>query len=238
MTQKNNLSPRSFEDFHYERPNLATVTESFEKHLASFGKAASAEAQSLSLQHLNAIREEFGAMYNLCLVRHTSNTEDPVFEAENQYFDEATPDFEALNHRFYEAILQSSFRSQLEEILGSQLFTLAQMALKTFNPSILSNLQEENALSTAYTKIKAQAKIEFNGETYNLSRLAPLEVASDRDLRQKASEAKWTFYASHVDSTEHIFDKMVKTRHEIAQKLGFNNFVEVGYARMRRLWSN
>ena len=33
---------------------------------------------------------------------------------------------------------------------------------------------------------------------------------------------------------ERIFDDMVKTRHRIAQQLGFQNFVEVGYARMRR----
>jgi Oligoendopeptidase F len=33
---------------------------------------------------------------------------------------------------------------------------------------------------------------------------------------------------------EGIFDQMVRVRHNIALKLGFRNFVEVGYARMRR----
>lgn len=231
----NNMHPTpSFETFEYERPDLEAVTASFDKYLTDFEKSASAEDQSISLQHLNAIREEFGAMFNLCLVRHTSNTQDPFFEQENQYFDENMPAFEALNNRFYQALLHSPFRPKLEEMLGNQLFTLANLALKTFKPAIMEGLQAENALSTEYTKIKAQAKIEFDGETYNLSSIAPVELSSDRNLRQKASAAKWSFYASHAGTMEDIFDKMVKLRHEISQKLGFKNFVEVGYARMRR----
>ncbi len=234
MNQNNNSTTPPFESFQYQRPDLSAVTESFDKYLAEFEKGDSAEAQSVSLQHLNTIREEFGAMYNLCLVRHTCNTKDAFFEAENEYFDEATPTLEALNSRFYQALLQSPFRDKLEQLLGKQLFTLATLALKTFKPVILESLQAENALSTEYTKLKAQAEIEFNGETYNLSSIAPLEISSDRAMRQKASAAKWAFYASHAETMEHIFDKMVQLRHDISQKLGFKNFVEVGYARMRR----
>lgn len=234
MTHNTNLRPPSFESFQYTRPDLSAVTESFDKHLSDFENASSVEAQSLSLQHLNDIREEFGAMFNLCLVKHTSNTQDPFFEQENQYFDETMPAFEALNNRFYKALLSSPFRDKLEQLLGNQIFTLANLALKTFKPVILESLQAENALSTEYTKLKAQAKIEFDGEMYNLSSLAPLELSSDRSMRQKASAAKWSFYAKHAPTMEQIFHKMVRLRHEISQKLGFKNFVEVGYARMRR----
>jgi M3 family oligoendopeptidase len=235
MNQENHQTvPSSFESFQYTRPDIAVVTASFDLHLASFEQGSSAEAQLRCLDRLNEVRDAFGSMYNLCLVRHTSNTEDPFYELENQYFDETIPAFEALNNRFYQALLQSPFRVELEEKLGKQLFTLANLALKTFKPAILSLLQAENALITAYTKIKAQAKIEFNGVPYNLSSLAPLEISSDRGIRQKAAEAKWAFYAQNADNIEDTFDKMVGIRHEIAQKLGFNNFVEVGYARMRR----
>lgn len=234
MTKLNDLQPRLFDSFEYIRPDIDAVTASFDKLLVAFEKGNSAAAQSKILQQLNAIREEFGSMLNLCLVRHTSNTEDSFFEQENQYFDETIPAFEALNNRFYKAILSSPFQPQLEEMLGSQLFTLANLALKTFQPSILKGLQQENALSTEFTKLKAQAKIDFNGKTYNLSSLASIEVSSDRALRQKAAEAKWAFYAGHAEKLEQIFDNMVKVRHEMAQKLGFKNFVELGYARMCR----
>lgn len=234
MAIGNYQTPLSFDAFEYHRPNLDSVSDAFEQLLESFKNAKSVEAQNKSLQQLNVLREEFGSMYNLCIVRHTSNTADPFFEAENNYFDENLPAFEALNTRFYDALLQSPFRPLLEQLLGKQLFTLAALALKTFKPVILESLQLENALSTEYTKLKAQAKIEFQGNSYNLSSISPFELSSDRDVRQQASDAKWAFYSANAPAMEQIFDRMVKLRHEIAQKLGFKDFVEVGYARMRR----
>ncbi|MBL7827086.1 MAG: M3 family oligoendopeptidase [Saprospiraceae bacterium] len=234
MTRIDNALTVTFDTFEYERPDLHAIAGTFEKLLESFYKAASAASQLQILQQLNALREEFGAMYNLCLVRHTCDTTDPFFEQENQYFDETIPEFDALNTRFYEALLHSPFRKELEDALGSQLFTLAGLAVKTFKPSILESLQAENALSTEYTKLKAQARIDFEGETYNLSSILPLELSDNRETRKKAADAKWSFYASNSESVEQIFHDMVRLRHEIALKLGYNNFVEVGYARMRR----
>lgn len=224
----------TFESFPYVRPEIAEVTQQFEKHLLRFQNAQTAAEQSRSLSRLNAVREEFWTMYNLCYVRHTANTADVFYEKENDYFDENLPAFEALNNRFSRALLASPFREVLEQKFGKQLFTLAELALKTFQPSILEDLQQENALGTEYNKLKAQAKIEFDGATYNLSSIHPLEIAGDRFLRQRANEAKWHFFAENAPAIEGIFDKMLRLRHRMARELGFKNFIEVGYARMRR----
>lgn len=224
----------TFESFPYERPDLATVTSTFERHLCAFEQAQTLEEQSSAIHRLNTVREEFGTMYNLCYIRHTVNTADPYYEQENTYFDENLPAYEELVNRFYEALLQSPFRADLEKEYGAQLFVLAELSLKTFRPEILEDLQQENALSTEYTKIKAQARIEFEGNTYNLSNLMPLELSDDRNLRRRAAEAKWNFYAGNAPTVEVIFDNMVRVRHKIARALGYKNFVEVGYARMRR----
>jgi M3 family oligoendopeptidase len=227
-------TPATFDDFQYIRPDMGAISAAFDQYLAQFERAASAEAQSQALEALNAVREEFGTMYNLCYVRHTSNTADTFYEQENNYFDENLPTFEALSNRLSQALLASPFREALEQKFGKQLFTLSELALKTFQPAILQDLQAENALSTEYTKLKAQAKVEFDGKTYNLSNIQPLELSDDRSVRQRAAEAKWAYYAQKVEAVEDIFDRMVRLRHNMAQRLGFRNFVEVGYARMRR----
>ena len=224
----------TFDQFPYTRPDMLTVQADFEKYLHAFEQAPTPAEQVMSLTQLNNVREEFGTMYNLCYVRHTSNTGDPFYEAENQYFDEILPAYEALANRFSRALLDSPFREILEQNFGDQLFVLAELNLKTFQPDILEDLQLENALSTEYTKLKAQAKIEFNGGTYNLSNILPMELSDDREIRRGAAEAKWAYYANNAAAVEDIFDQMVKVRHCIAQKLGYRNFVEVGYARMRR----
>jgi M3 family oligoendopeptidase len=224
----------TFESFAYRRPDIQTLAEGFEKNLAGFEQAKVLSAQSRYLNRLNDLREEFWTMYNLCYIRHTSDTKDAFYEKENEYFDEHLPAYEALNNRFFRALLNAPFRGALEKKYGNQLFNLAELALKTFQPTILEDLQKENTLSTEYTKIKAQATIAFNGQTYNLSSIQPLEIADDRLVRKEASTAKWQFYASQSATVENIFDQMVKTRHKMARELGYKNFVEVGYARMRR----
>ncbi|MDO8368541.1 MAG: M3 family oligoendopeptidase, partial [Saprospiraceae bacterium] len=122
----------------------------------------------------------------------------------------------------------------LADKYGKHLFILAEVSLKTFQPSILEDLKQENALSTEYTKIKARAKVEFEGKSYNLSSLLPIELSDDRNTRKNATTAKWGFYSENAGAIEQIFDQMVKIRHSMAQKLGFDTFTEVGYARMHR----
>lgn len=224
----------TFDEFQYARPDMAEVSQIFEKHLAQLETALDFSQQQEALEHIVAVREEFSSMFNLCYVRHTINTADPFYESENQYFDEYSPSFEALNNRFFRTLLASPFREALTRKFGSHLFTLAEISLKTFQPAILEDLQKENALSTEYTKIKARAKIEFEGHAYNLSNMLPIELSDDRATRKKATEAKWNFYAENTEAMESLFDRMVKLRHGIAQKLGYKSFTDVGYARMRR----
>ncbi len=227
-------SPEIFESYVYSRPDLDVVSRSFEEHLQAFERAGSAEEQFEHLGRLNQMREDFATMFNLCLIRHTVDTNDAFYEQENSYFDENLPAFEALNDRLYRAILGTPFRAELEKKYGSHLFVLADLALKTFKPAIQKDLQEENALSTEYTKLKAKALIEFDGKSYNLSNFAPVEQSADRSVRRRAAETKWALYAGNAPVVEPLFDNMVKARHRIAQTLGYDNFVAVGYARMRR----
>lgn len=224
----------TFPQFQYQRPDLDAVTKQFDDLLQRFEKAASAQEQAKVLDELLPIRNSFSTMYNLCYIRHTLDTTDPFYEAENTYFDQQVPHYEALQNRLAIALLNSPFRTELEAQMGKQLFTLTELALKTFQPSILELLGKENELSSEYTRLKAQAIIEFEGTSYNLSSLYPLELSDIRDLRKRASIAKWNFYQEKAAEIDTIFDQMVKTRHEIATKLGYTNFVEVGYARMRR----
>ena len=114
------------------------------------------------------------------------------------------------------------------------MFTIAELSLKTFEPVILEDLQKENKLSSDYVKLKASATISFQGKEYNLASLSPFEISKDRSIRKAATDAKWAFYAQHEQEIESIFDKQVAVRHQIAQKLGYENFVELGYARMIR----
>ncbi|MEL6864861.1 MAG: M3 family oligoendopeptidase [Bacteroidota bacterium] len=223
-----------FSEFTYSRPSLSEYSRHFEDLLKAFTDATTFEEHNRIFKTINDFRLEYNSMYNICHIRHTIDTTDQFYEAENSFYDDSNPAFDALVNRFYEALLQSPFRKELEAAWGNQLFVIAELSLKTFQPSILEDLREENKLGSEYVKLKASAKIKFEGKEYNLSSLLPLETSEDRATRKAASEAKWAYYEEQAPKVEQIFDQQVKVRHRIAQKLGYKNFVELGYARMLR----
>lgn len=223
-----------FTQYVYKRPDLKSVSDKFKSLTAEFSDATTFEDAENTLKKINRIRRDFSSMASICQIRHTINTQDTFYDAENQFFDENSPIFEALVMDFYHQLIASKFRAELENKWGKQLFVIAELGVKTFQPSVLPLLQEENMLASKYVKIKASAQIEFGGQTYNLSSITPLETDSNRDTRKAASAAKWEFFKKNAEEVEQIFDDLVKVRHKIALELGYKNFVELGYARMLR----
>eukprot|EP00825_Cyclidium_porcatum_P010044 TRINITY_DN15145_c0_g1_i1.p1 TRINITY_DN15145_c0_g1~~TRINITY_DN15145_c0_g1_i1.p1 ORF type:complete len:385 (+),score=48.91 TRINITY_DN15145_c0_g1_i1:143-1297(+) len=118
---------------------------------------------------------------------------------------------------------------------GKQLFVLAEIQIRTFSPEIIEDLQLENKLRSEYTKLLASAQIMFKGQLRTIPQMRPFELSQDRAVRKKASETKWDFFVRNEARFDEIYDKLVKVRTGIAQKLGYKNFIELGYLRMKRV---
>jgi M3 family oligoendopeptidase len=223
-----------FSEFQYTRPDVKELETSFNALLESFDKAESFEVQNSFMEKINALRNEFESLSQIVSIRHTIDTTDKFYEEEQDFFDENTPVYQGLISRYYYSLVNSKFRSELEQKWGKQLFNIAELTLKTFKPEIIEDLQLENKLSSEYTKLIASAKIMFEGEERNLSQLAPFAQSTDRAMRKKANEARTGFMSEHETKLDEIYDGLVKVRSKISKKLGYNNFVELGYARMLR----
>jgi M3 family oligoendopeptidase len=223
-----------FENYTYIRPNLEEVTEKFNSAIEKLKNAATVEEQNGVMNEINKLRNDLGTMFNLCNIRHSIDTNDEFYKEEQDYMDEIQPEVEGLVTKYYQVLVHSKFRPELEKKWGKQLFALAEGQLKTFKPEIVPLLQKENRLSTEYTKLMASAKIDFEGEERTLAQLEPFTQSTDRNMRKRANEAKFGFMVEHEAEFDRIYDDLVKVRTEIAQTLGFKNFVELGYYRMMR----
>lgn len=223
-----------FSEYSYKRPNIEATKTQFAKLLEQFEASQSVEEQCQLIEQINQLRTEFESMYTISSIRHSINTKDRFYEEENNYFDDRYPELSEYTNQYYKALANSKFRPQLAEKFGEQLFTIAELTVKTFEPVILQDLKAENKLDTAYRKIKAQAQIELDGKTFNLSSIRPMEVHRDRTIRKQAADKKWGFFAEKATEIEGIYDELVKLRHGMAQKLGYKNYIELGYARMLR----
>jgi len=223
-----------FSDINYSRPDINKVQTDFNLLLSQFEEAKSMDEQRSTLSKINNLKSEFQTYASLASVRNSINTTDPFYEKEQEFFDDNEPTIKDLNTRFYKALGNSKFKTDLMKTFGNQLFNLADVSLKTFNTTVIDDLKEENKLGTEYTKLMASAEVEFNGEKMNLSQIEAYSESTDREVRKKVYEVKAAFFAKHEEKFDELFDKLVKVRTRIAHKLGYKNFVELGYYRMAR----
>jgi M3 family oligoendopeptidase len=225
----------NFQQYEYVRPDMKQMEVDFNELLEKFSNAETFEVQDQMMSGINKLRNEFESMAQLVYIRHSIDTNDEFYKSEQDLLDEVDPIYQGFVNRYYEALTKSKYRIELEAKWGKQLFAMAELSQKTFSPEIVEDLQVENKLSSEYTKLIASAKIDFEGEERNLAQLVPFQQSTDRAMRKQAMEARYSFFSENEAKIDDIYDKLVKVRTKIARKLGFNNFVELGYARMNRI---
>ena len=223
-----------FSQMEYRRIDLAAYRQDFEQMLADFRSAADATQQLAAVKTYFTLRDRFATMYNLTYIRHTVNTRDAFYSAENDYYDAEMPKFEELDNRFRREMTASRFRPELERELGSLMFRNAEIDMKAFDEKIMDDMAEENRLRSQYQKLIASARVDFNGKTLNLAQLGFYMTSPDRGTRQDAYAARTGFFLQHADELDEIYDRLVRCRDTQARKLGYRNFVELGYLRRRR----
>jgi len=223
-----------FNEYKYVRPDVEIIKVQYTSLIEKFNNSQSADEQLKVIGEINNLSKEIDTMFNLVSIRHSVDTSDEFYDKENEYMDNSSPIFQGLTVEYYKALINSKFKEQLKKKIYPQYFTKAETEIKTFSEDVVSELQEENKLQSEYDKLISSAKINFDGKTLNLSQMQPYMQSSCRKTRKEAYEKYSNFFNENINEFDAIYDKLVKLRHKIAVKLGYNNFIELGYLRMCR----
>jgi len=223
-----------FSEFKYERPDYENIKLQFEILVKKIEQAASYGELRAYMDDVNKLRNHVQTMDTLVSIRHSINTEDEFYKTEREYWDETSPMYEELDSKFYRALVDSKFNKELTADVGVQFMKIAEYSLRSFSPQIMEELKEENKLTSEYTRLLASAKIFFEGQERNLSGMGPFMTSKDRKIREEASQEFYGFFEENESKFDEIFDRLVSVRDLMAKKLGFENFVELGYIRMLR----
>lgn len=218
----------------YERPDVNRLCEAIQEKLQSFQAAKTAANQIQFIHDINELRNGFSTMATLCHIRHTIDTQDAFYKAEQRFFDETQSTLLELDKRYYQALVSSPWIDQLKSAFGEQLFRIATMSLDAFDPKIANDVTAENVLTTEYGELISSSQIEFRGETLTLSQLGKHLVSPDRQTRKEANEAKYSFFRENEAAFDDVYDRMVRVRHEMALKMGYPSFIEFAYKRRNR----
>lgn len=223
-----------FNDFKYERPDLDLYKKNMTEILTYVGEDKSYDEELNAIHRYFKESDHLSTMRILVSIRNTIDTTDKFYEEETNFFNEQMPSIQEYSQTFYKKLLTSKHRKTLEKEFGELIFKQAELEQKIFSTEIIEELQIENKLSTKYSKLIASGRIEFEGKTYTLSQMAPIRESKDRETRHKAQLAVSNFFESVEAQIDEIYDEMVKVRHQMAIKLGYENFIQLAYDRLGR----
>lgn len=223
-----------FQEYAYQHMDALSLQKQLSELAEQIQQAKTIEQVQDCIKKVDTIRRFVATQVSLVEIRHTVDTKDAYYTKEQEYLDTVLPELENDYEKINRALLESSFLEELKHRLPETFFLQKEMDLKAFDPIIIEDMQEENRLMTKYQALIASAEIPFDGEIYNLSSLEVKTNSSDRIVRKRALQAYWNWFEQHEEEVAQIFDQMIKVRTRMAQKLGYDNFIALGYARMHR----
>lgn len=223
-----------FSEMPYSRPDMEALAAATTQTLEAMKAAPNAAGQIVAYDTYEKKMQTAGTMQQIAYIRHTINTKDEFYNAENDYMDEIGPKLQELTHRVNTALLESPYRAELERHYGALMLKNLEIAARSFSPAIVELMQEENKLVSEYQNLYASATVEFDGKTMPLPLLGPYKQDPDRAVRKAAYEADAKFFDSHREELDTLYDKLVKVRDAQAKKMGLPNYIPLGYDRMGR----
>lgn len=223
-----------FSEMPYQRVDFEELRQEFALLAEDFDKAGSGEAQFEVHRRYYKIVSRVRTQMVIAEIRHDMNTEDAFYKAEQEFYDAEGPGFQNLVVEYQKKLYHSEYRKDLETRIGSVAFKNMELAAKSVEEKILPLMQEENALVTKYNTILASAKIDWHGEILNLSLMNPYLHHRDREVRAEAWKKYAAFFAEHAGEMDEIYDRLVHNRTEQARKMGYDNYLDLGYYRMNR----
>ena len=224
-----------------QRPEILTpefVEREYDRILEKAEAAESAEKADLwfeLMREWNAFGSYIGSegsRRNHHLNRNMFDEE--AEESMNTFRRSISPVFERGEEKLTAAVLQSRHLPAIEEEFGS--YRIERLHVAQANvAAVNSELRvAERDLINRYTKMMAGAEVELDGERLSLQSAGSRMNTPDEEVRKEAWRAVRGYFDENREEFGEIFDRMVAIRHEMAQNLGYDTYVPLGYSGMLR----
>ena len=220
-----------FSDISEPRPTVVTLTEEYRLIHEALDRGDVAAA----LMDWDRSRRRYETWSALVHLRFAQNTTDETAKADRDYADTLSPEATDLEIGLKRRLLADGQRASATAVIGEHAVRLWETDITTFDPAIKPDLEEEARVSAKYTELLASARLLIDGQTVNLAGLGPFAESPDRSVRHQAESVRWRFFEDNAATLDDLYDELVKLRHGMARKLGFQTYTPLGYRRLRRV---
>ena len=223
-----------FRELPYRRVEKEEIEEAFRVFFHATEGAESAEDVIRAREELIVAQKNYATAVALAFCRFSLDTRDAFYKNETDYYDRMSPVISASYHRYCRLMLSSPFRKGLEAKLGRVLFSKFEAAVKTHSDECIEDKQEENALVTKYSELMSGLLFPWEGRRIPLPLLSGKLQDGDPSVRFAAAKAIGKGLRERSEELDELYDRLVSVRTRIARKLGYKNFIPLGYCRMNR----
>jgi M3 family oligoendopeptidase len=230
-----NVSDADFREYSLPAPVYEEVAAEYGRIGSAFDAATSAGEAIAAVEQRDSLRRRLGSWSVLVYIRFQQDTRNEENKRARGVRDELEPTLTNLAVGMKRQMLASPFRAALVERFGAHAFELWRCDIASFDPAIESDRVAQSKLETDYTALLASAKFAFRGKTLTLEEIKAHNDHEDRQVRHEAARLRWGWFATHQTQLDAIFDKLVRLRQAMAEKLGRENFISVGYERMQQV---
>ena len=221
-------------EMKYERVDKDAVIENIKDIISRIETSIGGDALLALRDEYNSLSEHVGTMARLASTRLNLNSRDEFYEKEMDYYNEALPEIQMYDIKFTKAFLSSPYLEDAKKSLNPLVIKMMELSLKCADERVLEEMQEENRLTTEYSKFVSELTYDFRGEKLTLGALRKYMQDNDRATRAEAYNALGKALGDNSAFLDGIYDKMVKVRDKMAKKLGYENYIGLGYNLMQR----
>ena len=229
-----------FQDIEAPAPTLESVTEEYRQINAQLDGAINDGATnndecSQAIEAWDRLCRRLDSWASLVGLRFNQDTTNQEYRVARDYRDGIMPKLTDLEVEFKRRLSAKPLADLIAKRFGPQVLALWEADILSFDPIIQDDMVSESKLEAEYTELDASAELSFQGEKFNLSGITKFLQQADREVRHGADAVRWNWYQENGTVLDRIYDELVHLRTEMATKLGFKNFVELGYKRMQRV---
>ena len=222
-------------ELKYERVTIEHLREEFGAILAAVRGAKTVDEVLAARKRMLDVLCDYATNAYIASNRYSLNMADEFYSAEHDYYDEINPEAESMMYEYRKAMLETPLRGELEKVLSPVLYKNYEVSVKSMSPEIVPDLVEENKITTEYSKLMSGMEFEFDGVVMTRAELMKFGKSADRDTRRRCYGALGEGLEKHSAELDDIFDRLVHVRDRMAKKMGYKDFVELGYYRMGRI---
>lgn len=225
-----------FKDIIYSRPDFQLEKENLQSYVSKIKNASTYTELRQAVLEREEQEQEYNFMYDLAFIRNSINALDEFYDKELAFMNDKEGERALLKQECSRALLESPFIEEFRQDFGNKMVGRMQMELKLASPEILEELKKEAELKQEYSRVVSACSVEFEGQTCNFNGLLKFMQDLDRSKRKAAFELWAGMYESISGQLDAIYDQMVQVRSEIAEKLGFDNYISYIFAEKGRAY--